>query len=74
MSSANVQEQTNFLAYTKANSQTLPSAKVITHVDLEKPFVGVPVEVQQVKNPSSIHEDSGSIPGLAQWAVVQIVE
>ena len=28
---------------------------------------GVPVVVQQVKNPSSIHEDVGSIPGLAQW-------
>ena len=22
---------------------------------------------QQVKNPTSIHEDTGSIPGLAQW-------
>ena len=22
---------------------------------------------QQVKNPTSIHEDAGSIPGLGQW-------
>ena len=22
---------------------------------------------QQVKNPTSIHEDAGSIPGLTQW-------
>ena len=28
---------------------------------------GVLVEAQQVKNPASIHEDSGSIPALAQW-------
>ena len=28
---------------------------------------GVPIVAQQVKNPSSIHEDEGSIPGLAQW-------
>ena len=28
--------------------------------------VRVPVEAQQIKNPSSICEDSGSIPGLTQ--------
>ena len=28
---------------------------------------GVPVEIQQVKNLTSIYEDVGSIPGLAQW-------
>ena len=27
---------------------------------------GVPVVAQQVKNPTSIHEDAGSIPGLTQ--------
>ena len=26
----------------------------------------VPVVAQQVKNPTSLHEDAGSIPGLAQ--------
>ena len=28
---------------------------------------GVPTVAQQVKNPASIHVDTGSIPGLAQW-------
>ena len=28
---------------------------------------GVPTVVQQIKNSTSIHEDEGSIPGLAQW-------
>ena len=28
---------------------------------------GVPIVAQQVKNPTRIHEDVGSIPGLAQW-------
>ena len=28
---------------------------------------GVPVVAQCVKNPTSIHEDAGSIPDLVQW-------
>ena len=27
----------------------------------------VPAAAQRVKNPTSIHEDEGLIPGLAQW-------
>ena len=30
-------------------------------------IIGVPIVAQQVKNLTSIHEDSGSIPGLIQW-------
>ena len=32
-----------------------------------KNFLGVPILAQEVKNPTSIHEDVGSTPGLAQW-------
>ena len=28
---------------------------------------GVPTVAQQVKNPTSIHEEMDSIPGLTQW-------
>ena len=28
---------------------------------------GVPAVVQQFMNPTNIHEDAGSSPGLAQW-------
>ena len=34
---------------------------------MKKRTLGVPIVAQQVKNPTSIHEDVGSIPGLAQW-------
>ena len=30
-------------------------------------MLGVPVVAQWVKNLGSIHEEMGSIPGLAQW-------
>ena len=37
-----------------------------TGTDWERGFVGVPIVAQLVKNPTSIHKDAGSIPGLTQ--------
>ena len=34
---------------------------------IQKVGTGVPTEAQQLKNPVSVQEDVGSIPGLAQW-------
>ena len=40
---------------------------MFAYLNLLKFFVGIPSVAQQVKNLASIHEDVGSIPGLAQW-------
>ena len=33
----------------------------------KNPFLGVPVVAQQIRNPTGIHEDMGSIPDFTQW-------
>ena len=46
-----------------------PEVNIISSIRLfKKLFLGGPVVTQQLRNPTRIHEDAGSIPGLAQWA------
>ena len=49
-------------------THSLPSLEVLqtnkTNEHTRKTMLGVPVMAQSVKNPASIHEDAGLIPGL----------
>ena len=35
--------------------------------ELKQMCTGVPITAEPLTNPTSIHENMGSIPGLAQW-------
>ena len=41
--------------------------RVLNLCKLESEELEIPIVAKQVKNLISIHEDSGSIPDLAQW-------
>ena len=41
--------------------------RITTEVESKDGGLGVPIVVHRVKNLTSIHEDTGLIPGLALW-------
>ena len=45
----------------------IPDLTLEAPVSLTLNVLGVPIVAKPVKNLPSIHEDVGSIPGLAQW-------
>ena len=45
----------------------LSKEKIYSFFLIQKLLSGVPVVAQQIKNLTSVHEDVGLIPGLAQW-------
>ena len=59
-------QEKRWIGQTQASIVSLAhKCEIILHV--LNSLQGVSVVAQQVKNQSSIHEDAGSIPGLAQW-------
>ena len=43
------------------------SEKLVRAITIIQASEGIPIVAQWVKDPTSLHEDAGSIPGLTQW-------
>ena len=52
-----------YISYIGVNNSSAHGFKFIKI----KIYLGVPIVAQLVMNPTSIHEDTGSTPGLTQW-------
>ena len=50
----------------KGNTAGSELSKAVMEIMFKKLTLGVPIVAQQVKNPTSVHEDVGWIPGFTQ--------
>ena len=48
-------------------SEYIPLKEIRKSCQIYLKFPGVPIMSHHVRNPTSIHEDAGSIPDHAQW-------
>ena len=50
-----------------SSNMSVNSLLAIEMFPKKKKTTGVPIVAQQLTNPTSIHQDKGSIPGHTQW-------